>query len=254
MSDDAAKNASRGVMRGAVVWLGTALLAAAALWAVYALYEREMSAPWTRDGQVQADLVLMASPVDGVIEDVFVHSGSEVREGEALFTVRPHRPVPAGLAPRSPERYAGSAAVYVQRADGLLEVRSPALGWVVQSTLHRGSAVNAGQALFALAVRDSFRVTGFFRETLLRRIREGARARVTLMAWPDKVLYGVVENVGRGIARSDGELDAELLPRVTPTFDWIRLAQRFPVRVKLDSLPPDIELRVGLTASVQILE
>ena len=74
------------------------------------------------------------------------------------------------------------------------------------------------------------------------------------MAWPGRELRGTVESVGRGIARSDGELGPDLLPGVTPTFDWIRLAQRFPVRVRLDELPPDIDLRVGLTASVQILE
>jgi len=64
----------------------------------------------------------------------------------------------------------------------------------------------------------------------------------------------VVESVGRGIERSDGELGPQLLPRVSPTFDWIRLAQRFPVRVRLKEWPPEVELRVGLTASVQVLE
>ena len=63
-----------------------------------------------------------------------------------------------------------------------------------------------------------------------------------------------MESVGRGIERSDGELGPQLLPRVTPTFDWIRLAQRFPVRVRLKELPPDVDLRVGFTASVQVLE
>ena len=134
------------------------------------------------------------------------------------------------------------------------EVRSPAQGWVIESGLHHGSAVKAGEPLFALAVRDSFRVVGYFRESPLPQIREGAPARVTLMAWPDRPLDGVVESVGRGIERSDGELGPQLLPRVTPTFDWIRLAQRFPVRVRLKELPPDVDLRVGFTASVQVLE
>jgi multidrug resistance efflux pump len=194
------------------------------------LYEGEVNDPWTRDGLVQADLVLVASPLSGVAEEVRVQSSAEVREGELLFRVR---------------AFEGGE---------VREVRSPAQGWVIESGLHHGSAVKAGEPLFALAVRDSFRVVGYFRETHLPQIREGAPARVTLMAWPHRPLDGVVESVGRGIERSDGELGPQLLPRVTPTFDWIRLAQRFPVRVRLKELPPEVDLRVGFTASVQVLE
>ena len=214
-------------------WLGMALfllLAASALWLMRSLYESEMRDPWTRDGLVQADLVLVASPLSGTAEGVAVRSSAEVREGDILFSVR---------------SFDGR-----ERRD----VRAPARGWVVESGLHHGSAVKAGEALFALAVRDSFRVVGYFRETHLPQIREGAPARVTLMAWPHRPLDGVVESVGRGIERSDGELGPQLLPRVSPTFDWIRLAQRFPVRVRLKEWPPEVELRVGLTASVQVLE
>lgn len=214
-------------------WLGVALfllLAASALWLMRSLYESEMRDPWTRDGLVQADLVLVASPLSGTAEGVAVRSSAEVREGDILFSVRSFD----GRERRN--------------------VRAPARGWVVESGLHHGSAVKAGEALFALAVRDSFRVVGYFRETHLPQIREGAPARVTLMAWPHRPLEGVVESVGRGIERSDGELGPQLLPRVSPTFDWIRLAQRFPVRVRLKEWPPEVELRVGLTASVQVLE
>ncbi len=214
-------------------WLGVLvffLMAGAALWLMRSIYEREWRDPWTRDGLVQADLVLVASPLSGTAEGVRVRSSAKVREGEILFAVRSFD----GRERR--------------------EVRAPAEGWVIESGLHHGSAVRAGEPLFALAVRDSFRVVGFFRETHLPAIREGAPALVTLMAWPHKPLEGVVESVGRGIERSDGELGPELMPRVTPTFDWIRLAQRFPVRVRLKELPPEVDLRVGLTASVQVLE
>ncbi len=213
-------------------WLGWAVLlisGAAALWMMRGIFEREDADPWTRDGLVQADLVLVASPLSGTAESVDVKSSDEVQEGEALFSVRSFD----GRERR--------------------EVRAPARGWIIGSGLHRGSAVKAGEPLFALAVRDSFRVVGFFRETHLPQIREGAPAKVTLMAWPHRPLDAVVESVGRGIARSDGAPGPELLPVVTPTFDWIRLAQRFPVRVRLKELPPEVDLRVGLTASVQVL-
>lgn len=228
----------------------TALLASCAFWLARDLYEREMRDPWTRDGQVTADLVLIASPVDGVLDAVNVRSGSEAEEGETLFTVRPGREEEAdetGEKGGSRNRRGhGDAAETV--------VRAPSRGWVIESSLQRGGMVKAGQPLFAFAVADSFRVTGFFRETHLAAIREGARARVTLMAWPHRPLDGVVESVGRGIAVTDGALDARLLPQVTPSFDWVRLARRFPVRVRLVSVPDDIDLRVGLTASVQVLE
>ena len=233
--DRKGREAARPFRKVWIPWALTALLAAVAFWLARGLYEREMRDPWTRDGQVTADLLLVASPVDGVLEQVAVRSGSGAEEGGLLFTVRP-QDEKHGMAGRS------------------VPVRAPSRGWVIESTLQRGGMVKAGEPLFAFAVADSFRVTGFFRETHLRAIREGARARVTLMAWPDRPLDAVVESVGRGIAVSDGALDSRLLPQVTPTFDWVRLARRFPVRVRLVSVPQDIELRVGFTASVQVLE
>ena len=104
----------------------------------------------------------------------------------------------------------------------------------------------------ALIDAASFRVTGFFRETLIRRIAVGSRAEVTLMAYPDRPLSGVVESLDWGISRSNGTPGEDLLPDVQPTFDWIRLAQRVPVNIRLSDVPDDVILRVGLTASVQV--
>ena len=72
------------------------------------------------------------------------------------------------------------------------------------------------------------------------------------MSYPDKPLEGVVHSLGWGIAQQDGSTGAELLPNVSPTFEWIRLAQRVPVRIRLDKVPEDVALRVGTTASVLI--
>lgn len=279
-----------------LAWAVTALVAAGAAWAAWALYEREMSDPWTRDGQVGADLVLISSPSSGELEKVAVRSDSAVERGELLFSLNTEpflaarEEAAAGLRLAQAREHALALRVREQgggpgrdekawrrlladhRAAGAavekgrkeleaagralegVEVRAPAGGFVMQCGLQEGGTVKAGEPLFALAVKDSFRVTGFFRETVIRHIRAGDRARVTLMAYPDRPLSGVVESVGRGIARHDGALNGELLPEVTPTFDWIRLAQRVPVRVRLDAVPPDVELRVGLTASVQVLK
>ena len=75
---------------------------------------------------------------------------------------------------------------------------------------------------------------------------------VTLMAYHDTPIEGVVESLGWGIAQSDGAPGYDLLPSISPTFEWIRLAQRIPVRVHLIDVPDEIKLRVGMTCSVLV--
>jgi multidrug resistance efflux pump len=75
---------------------------------------------------------------------------------------------------------------------------------------------------------------------------------ITLMSYPNDPLTGVVNSIGWGIAQEDGSTGADLLPSVNPTFEWIRLAQRAPVRVHLKNVPEGVELRVGTTASVLV--
>jgi multidrug resistance efflux pump len=72
------------------------------------------------------------------------------------------------------------------------------------------------------------------------------------MTYPDRPIKGVVDSLGWGISQQDGSTAANLLPRVSPTFEWIRLAQRIPVRIRLLDVPGDVELRVGSTCSVLI--
>ena len=84
-------------------------------------------------------------------------------------------------------------------------------------------------------------------------VEVGDRAVVTLLAYPDTPLTGRVESIAWGISHADGNPGGNLLPSVKPVFQWIRLAQRIPVRIRLDPLPDGIKLRFGLTASVMIL-
>jgi multidrug resistance efflux pump len=73
------------------------------------------------------------------------------------------------------------------------------------------------------------------------------------MTYPDTPLEGRVDSLGWGIAQQDGSTSYDLLPSISPTFEWIRLAQRVPVRVHLESVPEQIKLRVGTTASVLVM-
>ncbi|MDX2499224.1 MAG: HlyD family secretion protein, partial [Deltaproteobacteria bacterium] len=131
--------------------------------------------------------------------------------------------------------------------------KAPVDGYVTNLNLRLGSQAVENQPIMALVDVSSYWVTGFFRENYIEDIRKGARAIITLMSYPDKPLEGRVNSLGWGIAQDDGSTGFDLLPTISPTFEWIRLAQRIPVRIHLDKVPEDIKLRVGTTASVLVM-
>lgn len=139
------------------------------------------------------------------------------------------------------------ARLNLQRA----KVRSPAAGRVTNLDLRQGAYATAGRPALALVAADSIYVEGYFEESKLSRIRLGDRVRVTPMNAP--ALEGKVDSIVAGIGERDRSTGANLLPSVNPTFNWVRLAQRVPVRVKLDPLAADVHLVVGQTVSVEVL-
>lgn len=149
---------------------------------------------------------------------------------------------------------AAQAAVRTAELDlEFTEVKAPVDGYVTNLNLRLGSQGVANQPALALVDVNSYWVDGFFRETLVGDIREGDKAIVTLMTYPDTPLEGRVDSLGWGISQNDGSTGFDLLPTVSPTFEWIRLAQRVPVRVHLTDVPDGIKLRVGTTASVLVM-
>jgi multidrug resistance efflux pump len=131
------------------------------------------------------------------------------------------------------------------------QVRAPTDGLVTNLDMRTGSYAQAGRAALALVDAKSFYVEGYFEETKLARIRVGDRVRVTPMGGAR--LEGRVESIAAGIADRDRTTGTNLLPSVNPTFNWVRLAQRIPVRVKLDPLAPGTRLVAGQTVTVQVL-
>lgn len=127
-------------------------------------------------------------------------------------------------------------------------------GYVSNINFQIGSQASAGHPILALVDENSYWVFGFFREDAIPKVAVGDKAMVTLLSYPDTPLSGKVESIAWGIAHSDGNPGNNLLPSVKPVFQWIRLAQRIPVRIKLDKLPENVKLRFGLTASVMILK
>lgn len=130
-------------------------------------------------------------------------------------------------------------------------VRSPVAGYVTHLRLRPGDYATAGETKVAIVDAQSFWVVGYFEETKLRHIRVGSSAHIALMGF-DPVITGHVESIGHGIGDNNDETGGLGLPDVEPTFSWVRLAQRIPVRIHIDALPEGVELVAGLSASVSV--
>ena len=133
------------------------------------------------------------------------------------------------------------------------KVWAPTDGYVTNLRLGVGDSAVANQPMLAVIDANSFYVQAFFRETFVGNFQKGDRAVVTLMSYPDTPLEGSVDSIGWGIAQQNGSTGFELLPSVKPTFEWIRLAQRIPVMVRIEKVPDNVKLRAGTTASVVVI-
>ncbi len=133
------------------------------------------------------------------------------------------------------------------------KVYAPVDGYVTNLNLRLGTQSVANQPVLALVDTNSYWIDGFFQEDYIRGINKGDKAVITLMTYSDIPLEGTVKSVGWGISQTDGSTGFELLPTISPTFEWIRLAQRVPVSIQLNDLPESILLRVGTTCSVLVM-
>lgn len=131
------------------------------------------------------------------------------------------------------------------------EVKATVNGVITNFDLRPGDYVTAGHAVTALVDTDSIHVDGYFEETKLGAIHPGDPATVRLLG-REPPLAGRVESIAGGIEDRERGSSSNLLANITPTFSWVRLAQRVPVRVTLDTLPPGVRLLPGQTATVII--
>ena len=130
-------------------------------------------------------------------------------------------------------------------------VRSPVNGYITNLTAQLGDYADVGARQISLVNSNSFWIDAYFEETALSRIHEGDAATIKLMGY-GPLLRGRVEGLSRGINVSNAQPDASGLATVNPIFTFVRLAQRVPVRIHIDEVPPDVKLVAGLTATVQI--
>lgn len=273
----------------------TGIVVLAAIVVGYRLWVYYMVEPWTRDGRVRADVVVVAPDVSGFVTDVLVHDNQPVHRGDVLFRIDRARfelalrQADAVVAAKRAsldqanldlKRYSAlttdavsqqkqeqvratqlvAQATYDQAvADRDLaklnldrsEVHASVNGTITNMDLRPGAYVTAGKGVMALVDTDTLRVEGYFEETKLSRIHVGDPASIRLMG-DDTRLTGRVQSIAAGIEDRDRTVGSNLLANVNPTFNWVRLAQRVPVRITLENVPPNTVLVSGRTATVEI--
>jgi len=155
--------------------------------------------------------------------------------------------VTAAAAERQAIANLAQAQVNLQRAT----IRSPVNGYITNLQVQTGDYATAGQSALSVVDADSYWVDGYFEETSLGAIHVGDRATVKLMGY-NAVLQGHVASIARGITVANATQGQGGLAEVNPIFTWVRLAQRVPVRIKIDHVPDGVLLVAGQTATVQI--
>ncbi len=261
--------------------------------AAFGMYERYTTKPWTRDGQIRANIVGIASRVEGPIINIPIRDNQQVKKGDLLFEVDPStyestvknweaKLLQAQAAQiqaqqelqRQTQLYqskvtdlrdlqnaqdslaaaqANSAAAaaeldYAKLNLSYTKIFAPVDGYLTNMNTSPGTYVYAGQQILALVDSDSFWVAAYFKETQLHHVIPGRTARLTFIGRENQPFEGFVESVAWGIFDPDGST-VDLLPKVNQTVDWVRLPNRFPVRIKVTGTPP-IPLRIGQTVSI----
>lgn len=131
------------------------------------------------------------------------------------------------------------------------QVRSTVNGRVTNLLMRVGDYARSGSSNINVVDTDSYWIDGYFEETKMRNIQVGASADVALMGYPQH-LNGRVESITLGISTANATASTQGLPDVNPVYTWVRLAQRVPVRIKIDRVPPEVPLVAGMTATVVV--
>ncbi len=144
---------------------------------------------------------------------------------------------------------AASAALHKAQLDmSYAEVRAPAAGWVSNLTLREGATAMMGRPLFALVEDTEWWVDAHFKETDITKLRPGQPATITVDMYPGVALKGVVESISAGSGAA-----FSLLPPENATGNWVKVTQRYTVRVKIQERPPSNQpLRVGASAEATV--
>lgn len=135
-------------------------------------------------------------------------------------------------------------------------ITSPNDGYITNFQLTKGQYISADKPLFALVESDQWWVITRYRETVIRKIHVGDPVKIYIDMYPNKIFKGVVQSIAWGINREQSSSSAapSTLAYLEATEDWIRIAQRFPVRIKILDVSKNYPLRVGASASTTVYE
>jgi RND family efflux transporter MFP subunit len=138
-----------------------------------------------------------------------------------------------------------TAQLNLERTD----VRAPVDGYVTNLHVYAGDFATAGVAQLAVIDSNSYYVSGYFEETKLPYLKVNDKVEIRLMSGGAS-LQGHIESISRGITDREANTGRELLADINPTFNWVRLAQRVPVRIRIDDLDKNHQLVAGMTCTV----
>lgn len=276
-------------------YLLTGLVIVFAAIAAFGMYERYTTKPWTRDGQVRANVVGIACRVAGPIVQFPVRDNQPVKKGDLLFEVDPSTYQAAvdqcaaklqqaqaaqiqaqqelqrqsalyqtkvtdlrdlqnaqdSLAAATANVAAAAADLELARLNlSYTKIFAPVDGYLTNVNTSPGTYVYAGQQLLALVDISSFWIAAYFKETQIHHVKDGGKAKITFIGRENEPFEGVVDSTAWGIFDENGST-VELLPKVGQTVDWVRLPNRFPVRVRVTGQTP-IPLRIGQTVSISM--
>lgn len=253
--------------RGLGIFGAIAVIALVA--AAYAYWQHETLYPSTDNAQVAANIIQITPVVTGLITDVKVQEFSAVKEGDVLVELNqaPFRAslrqaeirrdvakqqaaIATGAQAAAAKGNAEDADIAVAQANAELShatIKAPVDGTVGKVRIRPGEVAKAGVPLFPLVDTSTWWVDANFKETDLARIKPGQSASVWLDSDPSRKLSGKVEAVSRASASA-----FSLMPSENATGSWVKVVQRFPVRIALTVQSDDPPLGVGASASVTI--
>ncbi|AJZ91387.1 p-hydroxybenzoic acid efflux pump subunit AaeA [Cedecea neteri] len=129
-------------------------------------------------------------------------------------------------------------------------IRAPADGWVTNLNVHTGEFINRGATSVALVKQNSFYILAYMEETKLEGIRPGYRVQITPLG-SNRVLRGSVDSISAGVTNASSTSDSKGMATVDSNLEWVRLAQRVPVRIRLDEQMGNL-YPAGTTATVVV--
>lgn len=216
----------------------------------------------SNDAYVSANVVNIASLVSGPITKLYIKDNQKVKKGDKLIEIDPLPYIYAVKRAKAKLKIAQTnrddneilaAQAELDQAEYLLRhtlLIAPEDGYVTNFNLRIGQYIQTGMGLFALIETRQWWVVTRYRETAIRLIHPGDKAKIMIDMYPGKVFHGHVKSIGWGINRvQKGDAAPSTLVYLEATEDWIRIAQRFPVRIYIDDLTEEFPMRIGASAT-----